>query len=103
MSAGKGRAPTKGKKPAKRPAPFKKAGSGIEAHGHVSEVRDHHDGSGNVRMSIKHGKKVQDGVFDSYQDESSFTIPKEVAGQFPHGSRVKVRVHPHSNAKAKPE
>lgn len=47
-------------KPAKRHVPFKKAGAGIEAHGHVSELREHHDGSG-VRMSVKHGKKKPGG------------------------------------------
>lgn len=99
------RGPTKGKDktPPKRKSPFKKAGSGVEAHGHVSELRDHHDGSGNVRMSVKHGKRTTggDGIFDTYQDESSFTIPAEAAKQFQHGSRVKVRVHPHVEAKKK--
>lgn len=103
MSGGKKAGhPASGKKPPKRPAPFKKSGSGVEAHGHVSELRDHHDGQ-NVRMSVKHGKRTTggDGVFDTYQDESSFTIPKEAAKQFTHGSRVKVRVHPHTEAKKK--
>jgi hypothetical protein len=97
MSAAGGKSgPAKGK--AKRKSAFKKAGSGVEAHGRVSEIRDHHDDSGNVRMSVKHGKRTPggDGIFDTYQDESSFTIPKEAAKQFPHGSRVKVRVHPHT-------
>jgi hypothetical protein len=87
-------------RPPKRKAPFKKAGAGIEAHGHVSELRDHHDDSGNVRMSVKHGKKKTggDGLFDTYPDESSFTIPSEAAKQFSHGQRVKVRVHPHSDS-----
>jgi hypothetical protein len=33
-------------------------------------------------------------LFDTYQDESSFTIPKDAAKNFSHGQRVKVRVHP---------
>jgi hypothetical protein len=95
------RGPAKDKAPPKRKAPFKKTGSGIEAHGTVSELRDHHDGSGNVRMSIKHGKPKTggDGLFSTYPDESSFTIPAEAAKQFTHGSRVKVRVHPHTESK----
>lgn len=88
--------PSKTSKPPKRTPAFKKSGNGIEAHGHVSELREHHDGSG-VRLSIKHGKRKMggDGIFDTYQDESSFTIPHEAAKEFTMGGRVKVRVHPH--------
>jgi hypothetical protein len=103
VTGGKGPSkPAPAKQPPKRPAPFKKAGAGIEAHGHISELRDHHDGQ-NVRMSVKHGKRTTggDGVFDTYQDESSFTIPKDAARNFSHGQRVKVRVHPHTEAKKK--
>lgn len=89
-------APAKQNTRPKKKAPFKKAGTGIEAHGHVSELREHHDGSG-VRMSVKHGKPKAggDGLFNSYPDESSFTMPLEAAKQFKMGQRVKIRVHPH--------
>lgn len=102
MSAGKSAPGKKGKakEPPKRAAPFQKAGAGIEAHGVVSELRDHQDGH-NVRMSVKHGKAKTggDGLISTYQDESSFTIPKDAAKHFGHGQRVKVRVHPHSAKK----
>lgn len=91
--------PAKRSTPPKRKAPFKKAGAGIEAHGYVAELREHHDGSG-VRMSVKHGKPKQqgDGLFDTYPDESSFTMPSDAAQQFTYGQRVKIRVHPHTDA-----
>lgn len=92
--------PTKANKPPKRTPAFKKAGNGIEAHGHVSELREHHDGSG-VRLGIKHGKRKtgHDGIFDGYPDESSFTIPLEAAKDFVMGGRVKIRVAPHVEGK----
>jgi hypothetical protein len=82
----------------KRKVPFKKSGAGIEAHGHVSELREHHDGSG-VRMSVKHGKPKQkgDGIFDTYPDESSFTMPHDAAKGFTMGQRVRIRVQPHND------
>jgi hypothetical protein len=89
---------TKSAQRPKRKVPFKKAGAGIEAHGHVSELREHHDGSG-VRMSVKHGKPKtgHDGIFDGYPDESSFTMPHDAAKEFRMGQRVKIRVHPHGD------
>lgn len=104
--AAKGPTPAKGGKAPKRKVPFQKSGAGIEAHGHVSEIREHHDGD-SVRMSVKHGKPKQggDGIFDTYPDESSFTMPAEAAKQFTYGQRVRIRVHPHGDtppAKKKP-
>lgn len=94
----KDEAKTSARKSTKRKVPFQKAGAGIEAHGHVSEIREHHDGE-SVRMSVKHGKPKAkgDGIFDTYPDESSFTMPAAAAAQFKYGQRVRVRVHPHGD------
>lgn len=84
------------KQPAPRRPAFKKAGSGIEAHGHVASIGDSYDG-GSVRMTVKHGKPKRggDGILSTYPDESSFTLDADAAKQFTHGQRIRIRVHPH--------
>jgi hypothetical protein len=89
--------------PPKRKPPFKKhAKGGVISHGVVSELRSNHD-TGHVRMSVRHGKAKRggDGIFSTYPDESSFTIPPDAAKQFTMGQRVAVHVRPHGAKDAK--
>lgn len=101
-AAAKSGKPASANQAPKKTPPFKKAGSGIEAHGHVSGLSDTYDGDA-VRMTVKHGKPKRggDGILSTYPDESNFTIPSDAAQQFTHGQRVRIRVHPHDGAPGK--
>jgi len=93
---------TKSKKPPKRQPPFRKAGSGIEAHGHISTLGEGYDNDDTMHMTVKHGKPKRggDGILSTYPDESRFTMPADAAQQFKLGQRVRVRVHPLNDADA---
>lgn len=92
-SSGK-RAPSTNAAPKPKPT-FRKAGTGIEAHGHVSSLGEHYDGADAMNMTVKHGKPKAggDGIFNSYPDESRFTMDADAARQFQLGDRVRIRVH----------
>lgn len=77
-------------------APYKAHKGGICATGSVCEVRNHPEGGGNVRVTVRHGEPKKPGEYDSFNGaETPFHMPAHLAKRFPFGQKVTVAVMPH--------